>query len=86
MGITVLLLRRSTGDHSKAERESMLTRQQEREVVDLVNALSGSLLVEQGLIVEAIRENDDIHGLIYKWLTRGGVDYSTIVQAFGEVF
>lgn len=64
----------------------MLTRQQEREVVDLVNALSGSLLVEQGLIVEAIRENDDIHGLVYKWLTRGGVDYSTIVQAFGEVF
>jgi len=64
----------------------MLTRQQEREVVDLVNALSGSLLVEQGLIVEAIRENDDIHGLIYKWLTRGGVDYSAIVQAFGEVF
>ena len=64
----------------------MLTRQQGREVVDLVNALSGSLLVEQGLIVEAIRENDDIHGLIYKWLTRGGVDYSAIVQAFGEVF
>jgi len=64
----------------------MLTRQQEREVVDLVNALSGSLLVEQGLIVETIRENDDIHGLIYKWLTRGGVDYSAIVQAFGEVF
>jgi len=64
----------------------MLTKGQEREVVDLVNALSGSLLVDQGLIVEAIRENDDIYGLIYKWLTRGGVDYSTIVQAFGEVF
>ena len=64
----------------------MLTKGQEREVVDLVNALSGSLLVDQGLIVEAIRENDDIHGLIYKWLTRGGVEYSTIVQAFGEVF
>ena len=64
----------------------MLTKGQEREVVDLVNALSGSLLVDQGLIVEAIRENDDIHGLIYAWLTRGGVDYSTIVQAFGEVF
>ena len=64
----------------------MLTKGQEREVVDLVNALSGSLLVDQGLIVEAIRENDDIHGLIYKWLTRGGVDYSTIVQAFGDVF
>jgi len=64
----------------------MLTKGQEREVLDLVNALSGSLLVDQGLIVEAIRENDDIHGLIYKWLTRGGVDYSTIVQAFGEVF
>jgi hypothetical protein len=64
----------------------MLTKGQEREVVDLVNALSGSLLVDQGLIVEAIRENDDIHGLIYKWLTRGGVDYSTIVEAFGEVF
>ena len=64
----------------------MLTKGQEREVVDLVNALSGSLLVDQGLIVVAIRENDDIHGLIYKWLTRGGVDYSTIVQAFGEVF
>jgi hypothetical protein len=64
----------------------MLTKGQEREVVDLVNALSGSLLVDQGLIVEAIRENDDIHGLIYKWLTRGGVDYSTIVEAFEEVF
>lgn len=64
----------------------MLTKGQEREVVDLVNALSGSLLVDQGLIVEAIRENDDIHGLIYNWLTRGGVDYSTIVEAFGEVF
>jgi hypothetical protein len=64
----------------------MLTRQQNREVTDLINALSGSLLVEQGLIVEAIRENDEIHSLIYKWLTRGGVDYSTIVQAFGEVF
>ena len=64
----------------------MLTKGQEREVVDLVNALSGSLLVDQGLIVEAIRENDDIHGLIYKWLTRGGVDYSTIVEAFREVF
>jgi hypothetical protein len=64
----------------------MLTRQQEREVVDLVNALSGSLLVDQGLIVEAIKDNDDIHGLIFKWLTRGGVDYSTIVQAFEEVF
>lgn len=64
----------------------MITKGQEREVVDLVNALSGSLLVDQGLIVEAIRENDDIHGLIYKWLTRGGVDYSTIVEAFGEVF
>ena len=64
----------------------MLTKGQEREVVDLVNALSGSLLVDQGLIVEAIKENDDIHGLVYKWLTRGGVDYSTIVQAFGEVF
>ena len=64
----------------------MLTRQQEREVYDLVNALSGSLLVDQGLIVEAIKDNDDIHSLIYKWLTRGGVDYSTIVQAFGEVF
>ena len=64
----------------------MLTKGQEREVLDLVNALSGSLLVDQGLIVEAIRENDDIYGLIHKWLTRGGVDYSTIVQAFGEVF
>jgi hypothetical protein len=64
----------------------MLTKGQEREVVDLVNALSGSLLVDQGLIVEAIKENDDIHSLIYTWLTRGGVDYSTIVQAFGEVF
>jgi len=64
----------------------MLTRQQEREVYDLVNALSGSLLVDQGLIVEAIKDNDDIHGLIFKWLTRGGVDYSTIVQAFEEVF
>jgi len=64
----------------------MLTKGQEREVVDLVNALSGSLLVDQGLIVEAIRENDDIYGLIYRWPTRGGVDYSTIVEAFGEVF
>jgi hypothetical protein len=64
----------------------MLTRGQEREVVDLVNALSGSLLVDQGLIVEAIEGNNDIHGLIYKWLTRGGVEYSTIVQAFEEVF
>ena len=44
----------------------MLTRQQEREVYDLVNALSGSLLVDQGLIVEAIKDNDDIHGLIFK--------------------
>jgi len=64
----------------------MLTRQQTREVTDLVNALSGSLLVEHGLIVEAIKDNDDIHGLISKWLTRGGVDYSTIVQAFEGVF
>ena len=64
----------------------MLTRQQTREVTDLVNALSGSLLVEHGLIVEAIKDNDDIHGLISKWLIRGGVDYSTIVQAFEEVF
>jgi hypothetical protein len=64
----------------------MLTKGQEREVLDLVNALSGSLLADQGLIVEAIKENDDIHSLIYQWLIRGGVDYSTIVQAFGEVF
>ena len=64
----------------------MLTTQQTRELTDLVNALSGSLLVEHNLIVDAIRENDDIHSLVYKWLTRGGIDYSTIVQAFGEVF
>jgi hypothetical protein len=64
----------------------MLTVQQNRELVDLVNALSGSLLVEHNLIVEAIRENDDIHSLIHRWLTRGGIDYSTVVKAFEEVF
>lgn len=66
--------------------ERMLTATQQREITDLVNALSGSLLVDHNLIVEAIRENDDIYSLIHTWLTRGGIDYATIVQAFGEVF
>lgn len=64
----------------------MLTSTQQRELTDLINALSGTLLVDHGLIVEAIRENDDIHSLLYAWLTRGGINYSEIVTAFGEIF
>jgi hypothetical protein len=63
-----------------------LTESQHREVQNVIRSLSGDLLVDPMLIVEAIQDDDNIHALLNAWLYGRGVVYDDLLLALGEVF
>lgn len=64
----------------------MLTDSQVREMTGLLNRVSADTTIHPSLLVEAIREHDNIHALLKSWLFGGYVEYSVILNAFNEVF
>lgn len=63
----------------------MFTEKQYREIAFLINQLSADMLVEQGLIVEAIKEDAMIKDALLQWL-QGSLSYPIILNLFSEVF
>jgi hypothetical protein len=64
----------------------MLTDTQSREINHLVLQLSADLTVAPDFIVEAIREDESVNALVYRWLTRGGVEYRSILDLLNGMF
>ena len=63
----------------------MFTEKQHREIAFLINQLSADMLVEQGLIVEAIKDDSIIRASLLEWLA-GSLTYSKMLDLMSEVF
>lgn len=61
------------------------TEKQHREIQFLINQLSADMLVEQGLIVEAIASDENIKDSLVLWV-KGELNYGSILAQFSEVF
>ena len=63
----------------------MFTERQHREIAFLINQLSADMLVEQGLIVEAIKDDAIIRESLLEWLN-GSLTYGKMLDLVSEVF